>query len=172
MGGSGSGRRAEALREAQVDEFAKLNEWGHSLNDSMKLRANVILLLLGGMTISDTCERLGVNAKTVYQWRARWNARGLEGLYTRQKRFEANNGGVSPSLKQKIEAFDHTDIGPSEMKGLFLQFIRDVRRDKPDEVDRTGAKLQLDALKELNKLIMKDGAAAKAESLPEDFARG
>lgn len=156
MGGSGSGRMGSPLREAQVDEFAKLNDWSNSPNDSMQLRANVVLLLIGGMSVKDVAERLGVNQKTIYGWRNRWNAKGLSGLHTRQKRVDESSVGVNISLKRKIEELDSTDIDRKELKGLVLQFVRDVRRDKHDETDRTGAKLQLEGLKLLERLIDDD----------------
>lgn len=166
MGGVGSGRLTGTMREARVDEIAKLNEWAETENDSMKLRSNVVLLLLGGMSVKNVADRLGVNQKTIYQWRGRWNSRGLQGLYTRQRRVEENDGGVNVSLKRQIESLESTDIGHRELKGLVLQFIRDVRRDKADSEDHTGSKLQLEGLKLLERVVTHDDGD-DGEELPD-----
>ena len=58
---------------------------GHRTDAAVGLRARIVMLLANDPCVSAVAERLGVDRKTVRQWRDRFLARGIKGLFDKPR---------------------------------------------------------------------------------------
>lgn len=170
MAGTGKiGRPASPLREAKASDFALLQQWQTGLSSELSRRASVILFLLEGASCSLTSKETGVPLNTVYRWRSSWNEAGCEGLETRSHRCNRESSHIKVSLRRKIEQIKDPDIGTKELKGLALQFIRDMPRDDVHGTSNAFSKMKLDGLRLLKDIIKLEQADGKKRLTLDDI---
>jgi len=79
-------RSAKSFRLSKKTDAA-LNQWCRSttLPHGQIMRARIILQLSEGMTRTDVAAAQRTTAKTVHQWRNRFEAEGIDGLLERPR---------------------------------------------------------------------------------------
>ena len=163
------------LRAADVGDIATLNEWQIGLSDELCRRANLVLAMLDGMPVREAAERCGVNIKTAYKWRTRWNRGGAKGLETKHWRMNRNSEQfIKISLRRQIEQLDDPNISHVELKRLVLQLARDQPRDDPKGASNTHARTKLGCLQLLHNIVKAEssgrgGKKSLAELMGEDL---
>lgn len=99
-------------------------------------RANCIILLNRGFSISDLEAIFGVSRKTIYNWVSRWEKEGLVGIYNQKGR------GRKPLLNQ-------------EQKAQVKQWVKEEPKNLKKVVNKVKKEWSIELHKETLKRIIK-----------------
>lgn len=87
--------------ESRWGDLEKVERWYREEKDAkVKSKLNAIRLLMKGNSQKEVAEVIGVNRKTICDWRRQWDDRGREGLASHKKKRVSK---VTPVMRADIE---------------------------------------------------------------------